>query len=136
MIIRTSEILKRRQVATLRKGAWLPRSFYAPKRFARVSVSSAQSVVPLFLRHSCSFVETCPPWRIRGYKGLKIFENFLPQFPKKEVKGCFRQLNNKHYLGKSVSSVQTVVLCPRSQLVFIRGNLSAVADSWLRKKRD
>ena len=69
-------------------------------------------------------------------KRLKIFENFVPQFPKKEVKGCFRQLNNKHYLGKSVSSVQTVVLCPRSQLVFIRGNLSAVADSWLRKKWD
>jgi hypothetical protein len=26
---------KRRQVAALRKGAWLPRSFYAPKRCAR-----------------------------------------------------------------------------------------------------
>ena len=43
MITPASEILKRRQVGALRKGAWLPRSFYAPKRFARVSLSSVPS---------------------------------------------------------------------------------------------
>jgi len=36
---------------------------------------------------------------IRGYKGLKIFENFVPQFPKKEVKGCFGRLSNKQYFA-------------------------------------
>jgi len=33
---------------------------------------------------------------------LKIFENFTPQIPEKEVKGCFRGFNIKHRLGKSV----------------------------------
>jgi hypothetical protein len=30
---------------------------------------------------------------------LKVFENFVPQFPKKEVKGFFRRLGNKQYLA-------------------------------------
>jgi len=41
-------------------------------------------------------MKTCPPWRIRGYEISKIFENFVPQFPKKEVNGS---------LGKSVPSL-------------------------------
>src|SRR6476619_6681588 len=51
---------KRRQVAALRKGPWLPRSFYAPKRFA-VSVQSVSSVV------ACSFFNSCLFVSIRGY---------------------------------------------------------------------
>jgi hypothetical protein len=61
-----------------------------------------------FPKHPCN---PCHPW----LKNVKDFENFVPQFPKKEVKGCFRQLN-MHYLGKSV---QSVVLCSFSQLEFI-----------------
>jgi hypothetical protein len=42
------------------------------------------------------------PVRVRSgsKKRLKIFENFVLQFPKKQVKGYLRQVNYKHYLGK------------------------------------
>ena len=100
--------------------------------------------------NSCSFVP------IRGYKGLKIFENFVPQFPKKEVKGCFRRLNNniicanpRHPCNRATgiseiegkaarvaasesgkSEFQFVVLCSLSQLVsiFARGRIRPTAD--------
>jgi hypothetical protein len=64
---------------------------------------------------------------IRGYKGLKIFENFVPQFPKKEAKGCFPQLNNKHYLGKSVSSV-VPLSSYRVVSIFATGRIRPTAD--------
>jgi len=52
---------------------------------------------------------------------LKIFENSVPQFPKKEVKGSFRQLNNKHHLAESVPSVA----CPPWRAIFATANPSA-----------
>ena len=56
VISASSEVQKTQSgaVAALRKGAWLPRSFYAPKRFARNPFDLCH---PWFLsRNSCPFV--------------------------------------------------------------------------------
>ncbi len=64
---------------------------------------SVQSVVPrlvspfVFIRGNLSAVISVVLCSFPRF--VKIFENFVPQFPKKEVKDYFRRVSNKQYLA-------------------------------------